>query len=277
MTGATLALVLAAALLHASWNALLRAGQDRVWTMAVMDLALAAGGVAVVAVTGLPIARSLPWVAASGLLHCLYNALLVRTYRSGDLGETYPIARGSSPALVALGASLVAGERMSGAGLLGVALVTAGIATLVLARGPGLRVASLPAAFATGATIACYTVVDGVGVRVSGDWLAYTGAMFTLELLFPLWFVASRGVGAMRGSAREVAKACCGGAVSFVAYGAVICALRLDAMGAVSALRETSVVFAALIGRFWLGEVLTAKRLAACGMIALGAACLAWA
>lgn len=275
MTGPTLVLVLFAALLHATWNALLRRGEDRLRAMAIMDLVLGLGGLATVAVTGLPAAPSLPWAFASGLLHFAYNVLLVRTYRAGDLGETYPIARGSSPALVTLGASLLAGERMNATGLLGVVLVTGGIATLVFARGATLRAASLFTALATGASIACYTVVDGVGVRVSNDWLAYTGAMFVLELMFPLWFVAMRGIGAMRGTARETAKACGGGAVSFAAYGVVIWALRLDAMGAVSALRETSVVFAALLGRFWLGETLTAKRLTSCGVIALGAACLA--
>ena len=138
-------------------------------------------------------------------------ALLVVTYRSGDLGETYPVARGSSPALVALGGSLLAGEWMNLLGIVGVGLVCAGIFMLAAARARaarqlsgsasdralqkavGLHAINLPAALATGVSIAAYTVVDGIGVRASGNWLGYTAAIFAFFIVVPLWFLANSG------------------------------------------------------------------------------------
>lgn len=274
MAHLALALVLLAAVMHASWNALLRGGTDRYLSMAIMDVVLGLAGCAMVAVTGLPSRESLLWVVLSGLLHFAYNALLVRTYRTGELGETYPIARGSSPALVTVGAALLAGEHIGPLGLAGVLLISGGILALALAR-RNVHWANLPLALLTGATIAAYTVSDGVGVRVSGDWLAYTGAMFALELLLPIWFVCDRGWRAFRTTRREAGKAAAGGLISFGAYGVVVWALQLGAMGSISALRETSVVFAALLGRLFLGETLTPRRLVACGVIAVGAICIA--
>lgn len=269
MQPATLGLILFAALLHASWNALLRGGSDRFWSMGAMNLALGLMGLATLLVLGPPAPESLPCVVASGLLHILYNGLLVLTYRTGDLGQTYPIARGLSPALVAAGAALAAGEYLSAPAALGVVLVCGGI--LALARG-GVGGTGLAAALATGATIAAYTVVDGLGVRRSGDWLAYTGAMFCFHLALPGWLLAVRGREAFAAPPRQVGLALAGGAISVAAYAVVIWAMQRGAMGAVSALRETSVVFAVLLGRLFLGERLNAGRLAASGVIALGAA-----
>jgi drug/metabolite transporter (DMT)-like permease len=215
-------------------------------------------------------------------------------YRSGDLGETYPVARGSSPALVALGGSLFAGEWMNPIGAAGIGLVCAGIFMLAAARARsarqlsgsvsdralqkavGLHAMNLPAALATGASIAAYTVVDGIGVRASGNWVAYTGGVFAFFLAMPLWYLA-RGRRAMFTiPIAEAAKAASGGAISLLAYAAIIWAMQASPMGAVSALRETSVVFAALLGAAFLGERLTASRIAACCIIAAGAACVGW-
>ena len=274
MSAALVAAVLLAAVLHAAWNALLRGGADRAVASALMCAASAAAAAPVFLVLPLPAPASWPYVAASGLLHVGYMLALVRTYRAGELGATYPIARGSSPALVALAAALVAGERLSPLSLLGLALVCGGILALALAR-RGFRLASLPAALATGAFIAAYTVVDGLGVRAAGAALPYTAALFLVwGLLMPLPLIP-----ALRRAARptrsQVAAGLGGGLVALMAYGIVIFALRGGAMGAVSALRETSVLFAALIGRIFLGEALTARRIAACAAISAGAACLA--
>jgi len=173
-------LVLSAAFLHASWNALLRGGADRTQSMTIMNAALGIGGILVLPISGLPSAASAVYAVASGVLHWLYVALLVRTYRSGDLGETYPVARGSSPALVALGGSLFAGEWMNLLGTIGIGLVCAGIFMLAAARGR-LHAMNLPSALATGLSIAAYTVVDGIGVRVSDNWLGYRGNIFALS------------------------------------------------------------------------------------------------
>ena len=122
-------------------------------------------------------------------------------YRSGDLGETYPVARGSSPALVALGGSLFAGEWMNLIGAIGIGLVCAGIFMLARARkGTAACIMNLPAALATGVSIAAYTVVDGIGVRASGNWVAYTGGMFAFFLAMPLWYLARRPARGVRGA-----------------------------------------------------------------------------
>src|SRR3954451_16293287 len=163
-------LVLLAALLHASWNALLRGGANRAQSMAIMNATLGVAGLVLLIIAGLPAQASWIYAVASGVLHWIYVALLVVTYRSGDLGETYPVARGSSPALVALGGTLFAGEWMEPLGIAGVALVSAGIFMLAATKGR-LHAMNLPWALATGVSIAAYTVVDGFGVRASGNWL----------------------------------------------------------------------------------------------------------
>lgn len=268
-------LVLSAALLHAGWNALLRGGADRAQSMLIMNVTVGAAGIAMMAFAGLPSSASAPYVVASGLIHTVYNALLVRMYRSGDLGETYPVARGSSPALIALGGSLLASEWMNLIGTIGIGLVCAGIFMLAAAKGR-LHAMNLPAALATGVSIAAYTIVDGLGVRVSGNWISYTGGMFAFFLAVPIWHLARGRRAVFAVSPAEAGKAASGGLISLGAYGAIIWAMQANPMGAVSALRETSVVFAALLGALFLGERLTTWRIAACCIIAAGAACVGW-
>jgi drug/metabolite transporter (DMT)-like permease len=292
LTPFSVLLVLSAAFMHASWNALLRGGADRAQSMLIMNVTVGVIGLAMMAFAGPPSAACAVYVVASGFIHLVYNALLVLMYRSGDLGETYPVARGSSPALVALGGSLFAGEWMNLIGAAGIGLVCAGIFMLAAARARsarqpsglasdralnepvGLHAMNLPAALATGASIAAYTVVDGIGVRASGNWVAYTGGVFAFFLAMPLWYLA-RGRRAMFTiPMAEAGKAASGGAISLLAYAAIIWAMQASPMGAVSALRETSVVFAALLGAAFLGERLTGLRIAACCIIAAGAACV---
>jgi drug/metabolite transporter (DMT)-like permease len=275
LTPFAIVLVLSAALLHASWNALLRGGADRAQSMLVMNIAVGVAGLAMLAVAGLPSSAAV-YVVASGALHLIYNALLVVMYRSGDLGETYPVARGTSPALVALGGSLFAGEWMGLMASVGIGLVCAGIFMLAAARTGRLHAMNLPAALATGVSIAAYTIVDGIGVRASGNWIAYVGGIFAFFLVMPLWYLARRQLAMFVMSPAEVAKAASGGLISLAAYGAIIWAMQTGSMGAVSALRETSVLFAALLGAIFLNERLTVLRIAACCIIAAGAACVGW-
>jgi drug/metabolite transporter (DMT)-like permease len=279
LTPFSIVLVLSAALMHAGWNALLRGGADRARSMLIMCITLGLTGLAMMAVAGPPL-RAVSYVVASGLIHTCYNALLVRMYRSGDLGETYPVARGTSPALIALGGSVFAGEWMAPLGIAGVGLVCAGIFMLAAARTEaglsGPRDMNLPAALATGVSIAAYSVVDGLGVRASGNWIAYTGALFAFFLVMPLWYLALQGRVALVMPLAEVLKSAIGGLISLLAYGAIIWAVQANAMGAVSALRETSVVFAALLGAAFLGERLSTLRIVACCVIALGAVCVGW-
>jgi drug/metabolite transporter (DMT)-like permease len=275
LTPFSIVLVLSAAFMHASWNALLRGGADRAQTMLVINTTIGVAGAAMMAFAGLPSSASAPYVVASGLIHLVYTALLVRMYRSGDLGETYPVARGSSPALVALGGSLFAGEWMGPIGTLGIGLVCIGIFMLAAAKGR-LHAMNLPVALATGVSIAAYTVVDGIGVRVSGNWIGFTGGVFAFFLAMPLWYLARRQREMFAVPMAEAGKAAGGGLIALAAYGAIIWAMQANPMGAISALRETSVVFAALLGALFLGERLTGLRIAACCIIAAGAACVGW-
>jgi uncharacterized membrane protein len=276
LTSFSIVLVLSAAFLHAGWNALLRGGADRAQTMLVINITIGTAGVVMMAFAGLPSSASAPYVFASGLIHLIYNALLVRMYRSGDLGETYPVARGSSPALVALGGSVFAGEWMGLINSIGIGLVCTGIFMLASARARSLRAMNLPWALATGVSIAAYTIVDGIGVRASGNWVGFTGGMFSFFLLVPLWYLARRQRAMFVIPLPEAAKAASGGLIALAAYGAIIWAMQANPMGAVSALRETSVVFAALLGAVFLGERLTVLRIAACCVIAAGAICVGW-
>lgn len=263
-------LVLLAALLHAGWNALLRGGADRLWSMTIMCLAVALASGAVALFLTPPARPSWMYAALSAGLHVGYNLFLVRSYRVGDLGQTYPIARGTSPLLITMAASFFAGERVGTGALLGIALVSGGIVSLAF-KGRRLVVPNLPYALGTGCFIAAYSVVDGIGVRLSGAPLAYTAWMCALwGILMPVVFCALRGVGSLFTMRPGFITALVGGLVSLGAYGLVVYAMSKAPMGAVSALRETSVVFATLIGYFFLGEALTARKLLACSVIAIG-------
>jgi drug/metabolite transporter (DMT)-like permease len=265
-----IALILFAALLHASWNALLRGGADRLWSMTVMCLAVALASVVMAVFLAPPAQASWMYAVLSAVLHVGYNLFLVRSYRAGDLGQTYPISRGSSPLLITIAASVFAGERVEMSALLGIALVAGGIISLAF-NGRKLAVPSLPYALGTGCFIAAYSVVDGIGVRLSGAPMAYTVWMCALwGVLMPAVYIGLRGAGNLFTMRPGFATAFIGGLVSLLAYGIVIYAMSGAPMGAVSALRETSVLFAALIGYFFLGETLTVRKMLACAVIAAG-------
>jgi drug/metabolite transporter (DMT)-like permease len=270
--------VLLAAVLHASWNAMLHGNDDRFLSMTWMSIAIAAVSTLVILFTPWPADAASPYIIASGLVHIVYNVTLVRSYRRNNLAQAYPIARGSSPLLVTLGAALFAHEAIGHLHVLGIVMISGGIIAIALEGGRVSR-PGLLAALTTGVTIAIYTVIDGIGVRLSGGQaLAYTAWMFLFYWLMPVLFVAMRGLKPLwtpvRTAPMAIGSSLCGGLVSIAAYGIVIWALQSGAMGAVSALRETSVVFAVLIGRVFLREAVSGRRWVACLIVAAGAVCL---
>lgn len=278
MLSLTGGIVLFAALLHASWNAMLHGNRDRFLSMTWMSIAIGAVSTVVVLTQPLPPSAAWPYLVASGLVHIFYNVSLVRSYRRSDLALAYPVARGSSPLLVTLGAALFAQEAIRPLHLLGVLMISGGIIAIAL-QGRHVSRSGVLAALTTGAIIALYTVIDGIGVRLSeGQSLVYTAWMFLFYWAMPVLFVAKRGVAALRASVRAeplaVGVSVVGGLVSIAAYGIVIWALQSGAMGTVSALRETSVVFAVLIGRTFLRETVSGWRWLACIVVAAGAVCL---
>lgn len=280
MTAAVAASVLFAAVLHASWNAVLRGGRDRLVSTGWMCLAIGLVSTAALPFVPQPAQASWPCIAASTLIHIAYSLFLARAYRTADLGQAYPVARGISPVLVALGAAIFAGELLKPEALIGVIVVSAGILALagdprrVLRRG-----SPMSATLITGVLIAVYTVVDGVGARLSTAPVSYALWMFApwgLITAVVVYAIAINRRSSLSQPAkvdiREALAATAGGVISLLAYALVIWALARAPMGAISALRETSVVFAALLGRFVLNETLTARRIIACLGVACGAA-----
>ena len=277
-----LLLVLLAAVLHASWNALVKAGEDK---LVMQTLVISVHGflaMPVLVFLPLPDPASWPYLAASALIHFVYYAGVIGAYRHGDLSQVYPIARGSAPALVALGAWVVAGEALSAWELLGVFTVSLGIVSLTgLPRrrnreGPeedGAReTKAIAFALLTGATIASYSLIDGLGVRESGSALSYILWLFALEAIpltaFAVWRRRGRVVEAFR---PHLMAGTIGSLLSGLAYGIVIWAMSVAPMAHVVALRETSVLIAALIGTRLLSEPFGRRRIAAAGVVAAGA------
>lgn len=260
-------LVLFSAVLHASWNALLKGGGDRPRSVAAMAAAAGLASAGWACVRPAPRVESWFYIFLSVVLHVAYHFLLVWAYRHGDLGVSYPVARWSSPLLVAAGAAVLAGERPDALTLVGIVLVCGGIFGLARGRAGARGIAP---ALLTGATIAAYSVADGLGSRAAGNAWSYAAWLFVFNgpavLPVLLWRDPRFDAGARRPAA--------GGAVSLVGYAIVIWAASIGPMGRVSALRESSVLVAAVLGWLFLGERLGSRRLVACAIVAAGAACL---
>ncbi len=267
-------LVLAAALMHASWNGLVKGAGDRLLAMSFMAFwpmlpALAAALFWLPA----PAPASWPFLVGSMLIHIGYYTGLVKAYRYGDLSQVYPLARGSAPVLVALVSALAAGELLAPGGFIGVALVSLGTASLAFERGRprGEQRRSILWALFTALTITAYTVVDGLGVRRSGAPLGYIAWLFTIDgipFIAATWAWRRRDLLAYFHSNWLVPMI--GGLLSFASYGIAIWALSLGAMAQVAALRETGVIFAAVIGSLFLGEPFGRRRILAAATVAAG-------
>lgn len=274
MSMVAVGLALVAAILHASWNAFLRTGNDRLWSVTVMSLAGSLIALPFLVYLPLPGADAWPYILLSASLQVGYSLFLVAAYRHGELGQVYPIVRGTVPLLVTLGGFLLFREVLGVYQTIGVALVAVGIMSLSLGR-TRAATSSLLFALATGFIIACYSTVDSKGVKLVEQPVAY--AMWVL-FLFGVMICATYAV-LRRGllidfRASVTWKAFGGGVVAMMAYGLVVVAYSFAPAGLVTAVRETSVVFAVLIGAFFLGEPLTLRRLAACLVVAAGAICV---
>lgn len=279
LSPAVAALVLLAAVLHASWNVLVKIGGDR---LLVQTTVIGTGSLLcalALPFVPLPAPAAWPFVVASVVVHSLYFFGLLRSYAHGDLSQVYPIARGTSPLVVALLAVPLAGEHLSAHDFAGVVLVTAGILSLARGRPATGDVRAVRYALATGLTIAAFTLVDGLGVRRAGDPLSFILWMSALEIVPLGLFVALRrrervraflAVNGVRGLASGVA----GGIMAVSAYGIVLWAYSRAALAPVAALRETSVVMAALFGSLSLGEPFGARRVLASVVVVIGVALL---
>ncbi len=266
-------LVLLAALAHAVWNALVKASGERFLTFTLLRATGTVVGGLAIAFVAVPEAAAWPYLVVSAVVHNGYYVFLLLAYRAGDLSRVYPLARGSAPVAVALLAAVAAGEVLGSGAIAGIALVSLGIASLCLAGGRDGGFDPRPVLFAlgTGLFIASYTVIDGLGIRLAGTKLGYIAWLNVLEGL-PFMVAAvvlrRREVGPF--VRQHWPSGVGGGFLAVLAYGLVLYALSQGTMAYVSALRETSVLFAALIGAVVLHEPFGRARIISAAVMVAG-------
>lgn len=267
--------VLFAALLHAAWNAIVKAGSDTLLTTI-----LVAGFAALLAGLALPFleppaAPSWPYIAASAILQIIYFWLLARNYQVADLSRSYPLMRGCAPLIVAVVSVWWVGERLTATTWAGIAIICAGILCMAGPGRAGRR--GLGLALGNACIIATYTLVDGVGARLSGAPAAYTLWIFLLAgLALAVWALARAPKRELliRYTCRNWHLGLIGGCGTVVSYGLALWAMTLAPVAVIAALRETSILFATAISALILKEKLTTARIVAASVMALGAATL---
>lgn len=252
MTLTVFSLVLFAAFLHAGWNALIKIGASKITGMLILTLVQGGFGLAIALSRDWPAAAVWPWLIGSGLIHSGYKLFLAFAYEQGDLSRVYPIARGAAPLMVALVGAAVLADQISGAEYTGVFVLGLGI--ILMAQGAFTNGESrrlVPLALGSALMTAGYSLVDGLGARASGDAVMYVAWLFVLDAAFftPVC-VALRGRAVFRASGRDWAVGALAAAGSYGAYAIAVWAMTQAPIALVAALRETSILFAVLIG--WL-------------------------
>jgi drug/metabolite transporter (DMT)-like permease len=293
VSGQVAAVILLAALLHAGWNALVKAGKD-----AFLTSVLVVSGAALISLAALPLLpapapASWPMLCATTAIHYCYFGLMSAAYRHGDMSLAYPLMRGSAPLLVALASAPLLGEQLTAMQYAAVACISGGIFSMALARGGATPAAAAAPAAAEPAqrqrravlyallnacAIACYTLVDGVGARRSGSPLAYTMWLFVLTAAGLLaWTLLRRRAGFAAYAAAHWRTAALGGAGTLASYALSLWAMTVAPVAAVAALRETAILFAAGIAVVFLHEKISPQRYTAIALIACGAALMRYA
>ncbi|MDH6518483.1 drug/metabolite transporter (DMT)-like permease [Streptomyces sp. SAI-208] len=273
MTPLVTAAVLLAAVTHAGWNAIAHQITDK-----LVGFTLIAGGgmligLAMIPFTAAPAADAWPYLLASACVHIAYYALLMKSFRLGDFGQAYPIARGTAPLVVTVLAALFAHEVPDGWAAAGIALSCAGLAGVALwgLRGRRPNWPAIGAASATGLTIAAYTVVDGLGVRASGSSLGYIAWLMAVQGVVIPAYALHRWRGEFAAVLRPFAGVgLLGAALSVAAYGLVLWAQTRAELAPVAALRESSIIVGAAIGAVFFKERFGAPRIAAAGLLVVG-------
>ena len=267
--------VLGAAVMHAGWNAIVKVGLDRFSSILLMSMVQGAMALCLLPFFAAPLAAAWPWVAASALLHIGYKLFLIRAYEHGDLSQVYPLARGTAPLIVALVGAIWLGESMTAGKTAAVAAIALGV--IVMSRSGGsldrLPRKALLYALGTACFTASYTLVDGVGARIAETASGYVLWMFAGDALGMTGFaLATRGRGVFRRLLPAWRSGLAAGGLSLGSYWIAIWAFTLAPLALVAALRETSVLFAMLIGVFLLGERAGAWRWVSAGLILSGVA-----
>jgi drug/metabolite transporter (DMT)-like permease len=266
--------VLFAAACHAGWNALIKVGLDPLSTTTLISLGAGLVALVLVPLVGVPASAAWPWLIASVIVHLCYFASLIESYRTGDLGQVYPIARGSAPLMTAAATTVFIGEKLSLIGWTGILSLVAGV-LLLSARG-GRELAEVDRraigfALFTALTICAYSVVDGIGARLSANPNAYSVWLFIgiafVMLPYAIYRDGPDVIPAMR---RFWRRGLAGGALQLLSYGIAIWAMTAAPIAIVATLRETSVLFGAVIAVVVLKEPLRAARIVAACLIVCG-------
>jgi drug/metabolite transporter (DMT)-like permease len=264
--------VLGAALLHALWNALLRVGTSRVAAMMVLSAGQGVIGLVIVLTHGLPSAQVWPWILASALIHTGYQTFLAFAYEHGDLSRVYPLARGTAPMITLAVSALWLSEAINLTEAVGIIVLGTGI--LLLARGvwtSGESRRMLPYAFGSACATAGYTLTDGIGARAEGDPVLYLGwVMLVAGIVFALVMLGLRGQSAVPRVRKVWMLGSLGAIASYSAYAVVVWAMTQAPIPLVAALRETSILFAVLIGWLIFGERMTSSKVLSVALIIAG-------
>jgi phosphonate utilization associated putative membrane protein len=272
LTWTVVVAVLFGALLHASWNALVKSSTDKALDTALIHLLGSLLALPIALAIGWPAPAAWPFIMASVVIHIGYYSALTGAYRHGDLGLTYPLMRGTAPLLVALSAAITVRETLSPLSWAGVLAVSCGILVLGLSRHALDSPRAVGFALANAVVIAVYTVVDALGARASGNALQYVVALFVFDgWPFALMVLSRRG-GAMAWpyARRRWPVASLGALASLASYGIALWAMTRAPVATVAALRETSVLFAVVLGTWFLKETLNLRRVAGIAAIAAG-------
>lgn len=270
------AAVLFAAACHASWNALLKIKLDPFATTAIITVASGLIALPALPLVGVLPVAAWPWVAGSVTVHLAYYIGLTEAYRTGDMSQVYPIARGSAPLMTAIVSTAVIGEHLSVVGWAGIMALVSGV-VLLSARG-GRELAKIDRravgfAFFTAVTICGYSVVDGLGARISGNPRAYAAWLFVCDGgCMTVFAMARRGTSILHDTRSYWKTGLLGGALAVASYSIAIWAMTVAPIAIVATLRETSVLFGALIAVIFLKEHLRPARVVAALMIVAGLA-----
>jgi drug/metabolite transporter (DMT)-like permease len=267
------AAVLLAAVTHAAWNAIAHRITDKLTGFALISGGGVLIGLALAPFTAFPAAAAWPYLFLSAAIHIAYYALLMRSFRLGDFGQAYPIARGSAPLVVTVLAAVFAHEVPDGWAAAGIAVSCAGLTGVALwgLRGHRPNWAAIGAALATGLTIAAYTVVDGLGVRASGSSLGYIAWLMAVQGTVLPAYALTRWRGRTLAVLRPFAAlGLLGAALSVAAYALVLWAQTRAELAPIAALRESSIIVGAAIGAVFFKERFGAPRIAAAGLLVLG-------
>nr|WP_255698921.1 DMT family transporter [Yoonia sp. I 8.24] len=272
--------VIGAAVLHAAWNALVKGGTDKTLSMGAVVVGHMPIALAALPFVPLPAIESLPYLFGGMLLHFGYQLFLLKSYQMGDLTLVYPIARGSAPLIVALVSVIFLGVHLNSIELLAILIIGVGIISLALVRqSDGMQNRSAATvALITGVFIASYSLVDGLGARVAGTSLGFYCWLAIGNGLLMIAYLAMRSPQTLTALPRRgLPILFVGGSASFVAYALVTWAFTQAPIALVTALRETSIVFALLIGVFFLKERLSLLKVVSTMTTLLGAILLRYA